>query len=224
MKKIILITLLFTCIYQLYGQSGWKVDVRVILEEYIQSTEINIEMQADIYHDGTLITPQPDYKFVWYRSLPIDENPVWEPRDTTYGYPLSGTHALQDSTQYPAGKMDFYCAVTIPGYNITINSDTIRVPWYSVLPDQKKSNGASFGSVSYWYKGNFRDNNGLDIVMVQVKMDFLKNIFVKLIYNTFCHKSRYASAPLRHFYGCLRYAEVPLAFSAQTNLSHSDQL
>ncbi len=47
-----------------------------------------------------------------------------------------------------------------------VNSDVIRIPWYSVVPNQKKDNGISFGSVSYWYKGSLKDNSGLSRVYI----------------------------------------------------------
>ena len=146
-----------------FAQPEWAADLHVTEEHYIQTTEINVQMIVDIYHYGELVQVQPDFKFEWYRALPLSD-PVLRLRSTVYGFAGYGTHTYQDPTEPPYGLIDFYCKVTMPEYGITINSDDIRVPWYSLLPDQKLSSGSSFGTIDYWYKGHFKDNNGLGLI------------------------------------------------------------
>ena len=164
MKKsfLFIMTLIFNLVLT-YGQSEWRADLRVDGEYYIQFTEINVGIVCDLYFDDVLVSPQANYRFDWYRSLP-NSDPTWVYRLTVYGSGEYGTHAIQDSNDI-YGKLDFYCTVTIPGED-PINSDIIRVPWYSVSPNQKKSSGSSFGSIDYWYKGNFRDNDGLNEIYI----------------------------------------------------------
>ena len=90
-------------------------------------------------------------------------DPEWTEYSTSpqWGDNTQGTHSYQDSATVPEGKFEVKCKITLENGTI-INPDIITIPWYSVLPDQKESNGSSFGSINYWYKGNFKDNNGLN--------------------------------------------------------------
>ncbi len=164
MKKLvsIFVTLFFIlCFKQTEAQSTWKADLRVTEEHYIQITEINEQMIADLYKDGNLVSQiPPNAIFTWYRYLPNDNNPSWLERNTSVGNnEYAGSHVQLNKHLYRI--IDFYCKITIPDENLTFNSDTIRVPWSKIEPDQKNNEGNSFGTISYWYKGNFKTNNGL---------------------------------------------------------------
>ena len=167
---LITIVLSFINIFQVYGQSGWISDLRVISENYHVDDprkEMNVVMIADLYFNNVLIDPQSNYKYEFYFSYPLEENPEWVGYLTNpqFGNNIKGTHAYQDSTKIPEGMRDVYCKITLPD-NTVVVSDTIRIPWYSVVPDQKLSSGTSFGSIKYWYKGSFKDNDGLDRIYI----------------------------------------------------------
>lgn len=163
MKKFLFVVVLYFNSCLLYGQSGWEADLRVTSEFYIQYTEVNVSMIVDLYYNGNLVSPDSNYEYNWWIMSPNSENPSWHSWTTNYGYNTQGTHTYQDSTEEYAGLFDVKCKVTIPGVG-TITSDVIRIPWYSVIADQKKSNLVLFGTVKYWYKGDFKDNNGLGTI------------------------------------------------------------
>ena len=66
MKKSFLIASFFLGLVQLFGQSGWKADLRVFNESQTDTGdppehEYNVNMVADLYYNGSLVTPQPNY-------------------------------------------------------------------------------------------------------------------------------------------------------------------
>lgn len=162
LKNIILSVFIFIGFIQINAQNEWSADINVIEEHHIQSTEINVQMIVDLYHNGSLISVPSNAIIEVYRFLPLSDNPSWGLRYTLNGTNEFGTHTtlygppLSDDENI----IDFYCTVILPSYSVTFNSDTIRVPWSAIQPDQQK-NGTSFGSIEYWYKGDYRDNNGL---------------------------------------------------------------
>lgn len=158
LKYAIIIFLTFQI--QILSQSGWRADLRVVSENYIQNTEVNVLMIVDLYYNGVKVSPQSNYKFEWFRHLPLVPNSGWELRSTYFGNPENGTHTYQDPNQVPEGLIDFYCKVTVPNEN-PIFTEVITVPWYSIVPNQLKNNGGSFGSVEYWDGSSFQNNNGL---------------------------------------------------------------
>ena len=165
MKSILIIIILsFSSICSILGQSGWRADLRVYEESNFGVHELNVRMIVDLYDNNGLVTPQPNYKYEFFKRHPL-LGPEWILAATKWGINTLGTHANQDSTELPAGKLDFYCKITLPD-DLVITADTIRVPWYNVIPNQKKISGSSFGSIDYWYKGSFKDNNGLNEIYI----------------------------------------------------------
>jgi len=170
MKSVLIkiVILSFSSIFQLYGQSGWRADLRVLDENYIGGAgnkEVNVNMIVDLYYNDVLILPQSNYKYEFFKKYILLPNPEWVAYAPKWGDNQQGTHTYQDSTWIPEGKFDVYCKITLPD-NTVINSDVITIPWYSVVPDQKLSSGISFGSIKYWYKDTFRNNNGLNTIYI----------------------------------------------------------
>ncbi len=150
---------------QIYGQSGWRADVRDYHENNFGVHELNVSMIADLYDDDILQPVLPTYKYEFFKRYILLPDPEWIAYAPQWGINTQGTHAYQDSTIVPEGKFVIYCKITLPD-DITVNSDVITIPWYSVLPDQQKFSGSSFGSIDYWYKGSFKDNNGLNEIYI----------------------------------------------------------
>lgn len=170
---ITILILLFVNIYQLYGQNIWQADLLVESESLLnykptdpdELDEIDVSMRVDLYYNGVLVTPQSNYKYEFFKKYILVPNSNWVSYGVQWGINTQGTHTYIDSTQAPEGKFDVYCKITLPDGTI-INSDIITIPWYSVVPDQKLSSGTSFGSVKYWYKEDFKDNNGLGTIYI----------------------------------------------------------
>lgn len=67
MKKLfVFITLSIFNLTQIFGQSGWRADLRVYNESYIQETEVNVNMVVDLYYDDVLVLPQSNYKYEFF--------------------------------------------------------------------------------------------------------------------------------------------------------------
>jgi hypothetical protein len=154
---------------QIYGQSGWRADLRVD-DEYLffnQPPEINVSVIAELYYNDELKPVLQNYKYEFFRKYILLPNPEWVEYITSpqWGDNHQGTHTYLDSTIVPEGKFEVYCKITLPD-DMIVNSDVITIPWYSVSPDQKKFTGSSFGSIDYWYKGSFKNNNGLNEIYI----------------------------------------------------------
>ena len=182
MKKILflisfILTVLIIDIATIYGQGGWTANLLVYDESYVagslvyptEKSEYNVEMRVDLYDNyGNPVQPGSSYLYNWWRRSPNSSNPSdynWYSWQTNTGDNIQATHTYINSTEPYAGLFDVYCIVTIPDVD-TVTSNTIRIPWYRIVPDQKKNNGNSFGSVNYWYKGSFKDNNGLNTIYI----------------------------------------------------------
>ena len=70
MKKLfVFITLSIFNLTQIFGQSGWRADLRVYNESYIQETEVNVNMVVDLYYDDVLVLPQSNYKYEFFTDM-----------------------------------------------------------------------------------------------------------------------------------------------------------
>ena len=171
MKKVMYLSVFFLFnLIQVFAQGNYTLDLRVDEEaNHVDDPdkEMDVILKADLYLDDSLLNPQSNYKYEFYRRYILESNPQWIMYGTSpqWGNNQQGTHPYQDSTHVPQGKFEIKCKITLPDGTI-VNSDIVTIPWYTVIPNQKKSNGSSFGSVNYWYKGNFRDNNGLEEVCI----------------------------------------------------------
>ncbi len=166
----IIILLLIANVDPFKAQTGWVADLRVNEESYIGglgNKEANVNMIADLFYNGELIVPQSNYKYEFFKRYILEPDLDWIEfaASPQWGYNQQGTHVYQDSTWSPEGKFEVYCKITLPD-NTIVNSDIITIPWYSVVTDQKLIEGTSFGSVKYWYKTNFKDNNGLGTIYI----------------------------------------------------------
>ncbi len=163
-RSISVILLLLVGFIKTNAQSGWSADLHVDHENYIQNTEVNVNMIVDLYDENNnLVQPQSNYKYEFFKKYILEPNPQWISYGVQWGVNQQGTHTYQDSTQAPEGKFEVKCKITLPGGTI-INSDVITIPWFSVIPNQKKQNGSSFGTIDYWYKNDYRDNNGINTI------------------------------------------------------------
>lgn len=171
MKRLFLFTMILILnLVSIYGQSEWTADLRVDAEYVFPNPidpEVNVSMYADLYYNDELKPVLPTYKYEFFKRYILLPDPVWIQFITTpqWGDNHQGTHTYLDSTIVPEGKFEVYCKITLPDETI-VNSDIITIPWYSVSPDQKNFSGSSFGSIDYWYKGSFKDNNGLNEIYI----------------------------------------------------------
>jgi hypothetical protein len=125
--------------------------------------EVNVDMEAMLVRDGQPIDPQPEYFYEWWREKPNVPGQQWELRNSGYGYNgyRAGTHCYFDST-LTEGLFDYYCRITIPPEQEAVTvvySDTIRIPWWGVYANQKRTSGASYGTVKFWKDGAFVTNH-----------------------------------------------------------------
>ncbi len=138
--------------------------LQVAREDSIPSgREANVDMIANLYANDTLVQPQPNYLYRWWRRNPNVVGQAFYLRDSYTGTNGASTHVYFDSTDQTAGMFDYYCI--IKGYggdtNTVVVSDTIRVPWYTVYPAQKRFSGSSYGTVRYWNSTKFKANHAI---------------------------------------------------------------